>query len=112
MKEIKIHQMHYAIEALYSKAKTKSQRALLGYMVKGGHATDPIYGGAFRLVREIESFAGIYVLATDESFKDTTEIIRIAESAMSGLWDEFAFSEREISTILIQLYNLNKKGGR
>lgn len=112
MKEIKIHKTHYAIEALYNKARTKSQRALLGYMVKGGHATDSIYGGAFRLVREIESCAEIYVIATDENLKDTMEIIEIAEAAMKGLWDEFAFSEREINTIIIQLQNLNKKGGK
>lgn len=112
MKTIKVQQHYYDIQALYGKAKTKTQRALLGYMVKGGHAQNPIYGGAFRLVKEIESYAGIYFLTTDEHPKKANEIIHIAESAMAGLWDEMAFSEREINTILIQLDNLKGKGGK
>ena len=112
MKTITVQQHYYAIEALYSKAKTKSQKAILGYMVKAGLANDAVYGGAFHLVREIESYHGIYILSTNEDAKTTKEIIRIAESAMAGLWDEFTFSEREISTILIQLGNLKGKGGK
>lgn len=112
MKKISVRQNYYDIQALYKKANTKTQRALLGYMVKGGYASDPVYGGAFTLVREIESYAGIYILETTENSKTTKEIIHIAESAMAGLWDEFAFSEREINTILIQLGNLKGKGGK
>ena len=112
MKVITVRQHYYAIEALYSKANTKSQRAILGYMVKAGLVNDAVYGGAFHLVKEIESYHGIYVINTNEDAKTTKEIIHIAESAMSGMWDEFAFSEREISTILIQLGHLKGKGGK
>lgn len=112
MKTITVRQHYYAIEALYKKANTKNQKAILGYMVKAGLANDAVYGGAFHLVREIEGYHGIYLLETTEDARTTKEIIHIAESAMSGMWDEFAFSEREISTILIQLGHLKGKGGK
>lgn len=112
MKVIQVKQMYYAIEALYGKAKTKTQRALLGYMVKFGYANDPIYGGAFRLVSKIESCIEIYKLETKESADVEEAIISIAEQAMFGLWDEVAFTEREIKNILIQHNNLQGKGGK
>ena len=112
MKNIKVHQHYYDIQALYKKANTKTQRSLLGYMVKGGFASDPIYGGAFALVSEIEKYAGIYILGSKEDPKTTMQIIGIAEDAMLGKWDDLAFSEREINTILIQLGNLQGKGGK
>jgi hypothetical protein len=40
------------------------------------------------------------------------EIIHIADAAMHGLWDDFAFSEREIKTISIQFGNLQSLGGK
>lgn len=110
MKNIKIKRIYFEPMSLYQKAKTKSQRALLGYMIKAGFARDPIYGGAFRLVKEIESYNGIYILDSAESAEDTMEIIHIAESAMAGLWDSFSFSEREVTEITMQLGDLNKKG--
>ena len=112
MKVIKVSQMYYEPETLYKKAKTKSQRALLGYMAKGGFIRDPIYGGAFKLVREIESYAGIYVLQTEEKPKFATEIIRIAESAILGMWDDFAFSEKDIKNICQQFGYFQNLGGK
>lgn len=112
MKIIKANRIYYEPCTLYKKANTKTQRALLGYMAKAGFLRDPIYGGAFRLVREIESNPGAYVLQTDERPKVATEIINVAESAMLGMWDEFAFSEREIKIISIQLGNLQYLGGK
>lgn len=99
MKIIKANRLYSEPQSLYKKANTKTQRALLGYMAKGGFIRDPIYIGAFKLVREIESHAGIYVIQTEEKPKIAMEIIKIAESAILGMWDDFAFSEREIKSI-------------
>ena len=112
MKTINVSRIYCEPEVLYKKAKTKSQRALLGYMAKGGFIRDPIYGGAFKLLREIESYAGIYVIQTEEKPKVITEIIRIAEAAMLGMWDDFAFSEREIKNISVQFGNFQSLGGK
>lgn len=99
-------------KAIKDKANTKSQRALLGYMAKGGFIRDPIYVGAFRLVREIESCDGIYVIETTENPKVAMEIINIAEATMKGMWDEFAFHEREIKNIAIQFGYFQSLGGK
>lgn len=112
MKCINVKQIYFEPQSLYQKAKTKSQRALVGYMVKAGYARDPIYGGALKLLMAIESYAGVYVLDTKENPETTMEIIRIAESAMLGMWDDFAFSEREMQNMSIQFGDFNKKGGR
>lgn len=109
---INVNRLYCEPKSLYKKAKTKSQRALLGYMAKGGFICDPIYVGAFKLVREIESCDGIYFIQTEEKPKVTMEIINIAESAMKGMWDDFAFTEREIKTISIQFGNLQSLGGK
>lgn len=99
-------------KAIENKANTKSQRALLGYMAKGGFIRDPMYVGAFRLVREIESCDGIYVLETEEKPKVAMEIINIAEAAMKGMWDDFAFTEREIKNISVQFGYFQSLGGK
>lgn len=99
MKIIKVHQIYYEPESLYKKAHTKSQKALLGYMAKAGYLRDPIYGGAFHLLCQMESYAGIYCLLSEEHEKVVSEIIRIAESAMLGMWDDFAFSSKELSVL-------------
>ena len=112
MKIIKVNRLYCEPQSLYKKANTKNQRALLGYMAKGGFIRDPIYVGAFRLVREIESNAGIYVIQTEENPKITMEIIKIAESTMLGMWDDFAFTEREIKTISQQFGNFQSLGGK
>lgn len=112
MKTIVVKKVYFNIQSMYKKAETKTQRALLGYIVKGGHAGDPVYGGAFHLVKCIESTTGIYALHTEEAPNCASQIVQIAESAMLGMWDDFAFSEREINTILTQLGHLNMKGGK
>lgn len=112
MKIINVHQLYCDPQSIYKKANTKTQRALLGYMAKGGFIRDPIYGGAFKLVKEIESHAGIYVIQTEENPKTTMEIIKIAEAAMLGMWDDFAFTEREIKTISQQFGNFKSLGGK
>ena len=112
MTPVKANRLYYDPKVLYKKANTKSQRALLGYMAKAGFMGDPIYGGAFRLLNEIESCTGVYGIQSDERDKVAMEIINIADAAMHGLWDDFAFSEREIKTISIQFGNLQSLGGK
>lgn len=112
MKTIVIKRIYFEPLSLYQKAQTKSQRALVGYMAKAGYARDPVYGGAFKLLRAIESCAGVYILDTKEDAQTTMEIIDIAESAMKGLWDDMAFSEKQMSDIRYQLNDLSSKGGR
>ena len=112
MKIIKANRLYCEPHTLYKKAKTKSQRALLGYMAKGGFIRDPMYVGAFRIVREIESYAGLYVLETDELPEVAMEIIRIAESAMLGMWDDFEFKKKEIKSISTQFGYFNSLGGK
>lgn len=112
MKIIEVKSVYYNIVSLYKKANTKTQRALIGHIIKGGHVGDPLYGGAFNLVREIESTVEIYDLKCDEGPEVMEAIVDIAESAMLGMWDDWAFSEREIKIILMQLSNLKGKGGK
>lgn len=112
MKIVKANRLYCEPHSLYKKANTKTQRALLGYMAKGGFIRDPIYVGAFRLVREIEKCDGIYVIDTDEQPNVVMEIVNIAECALKGMWDDFAFTEREIKTIRIQFGYFNSLGGK
>lgn len=114
MKIINVSRLYCEPYTLYKKVnkKSKSQRALLGYMAKGGHIRDPLYVGALKLLREMESHAGIYVIQTEEKPNVAMEIIKIAESAMLGMWDEFAFHEKEIKNISMQFGNFQSLGGK
>ena len=109
MKTIKVTRLYCDTQDLYTRTETKAQRALLGYMIKGGYSRDAIYGGAFKLLREIEKHAGIYCLETQEPAKITLKIVHIAESALLGMYDDFAFSEKEITNIQRQFGNFNVK---
>ena len=112
MKTINVCRIYCEPRNLYKKANTKTQRALLGYMYKEGYLRDPIYGGAFKLVWEIESYAGVYSVQTEEKPKVAEEIVRIAEAAMLGMWDDFAFTKRELKNISMQFGYFNSLGGK
>ena len=112
MKTITVQRVYCEPSTLYKKANTKTQRALLGYMAKGGFLRDPMYYGAFKLVKEIESHAGVYVIHTEEKPEVAMEIIHIAEAAILGMWDDFAFTERELKNISIQFGNFQSLGGK
>lgn len=104
MKIIKVADTVYDIRTFYKNARTPAQRALLGYIIKGGFAHDPIFGGAFALLCDVELCKNnkrIYKLITepDVPLKVEKQIIYIAEAAMNGEWDEFALNEREINYI-------------
>lgn len=104
MKTIKVEATIYDdMRTIYKLAKTPAQRALLGYMAKAGMATDSIFGGAFKALRGIEwCMEGnvIYSLYPLEDSITHKKIIHIAQLALDGEFDSFAFSAREIESII------------
>ena len=96
MKTIKVMETKWDILPLYQAAITKASRGLLGYMIKTGRSDDLIFGGAFSLLREIESCHGLYRLKLHGNYK---EIIYITEIAQNGGFDKFAISKTEIKRI-------------
>lgn len=104
MKTIKVEATIYDdMRILYKSAKTLAQRALLGYMAKAGMATDSIFGGAFKVLRSIEwCMEGnvIYSLYPMEDTVTHKKIIHVAQLALDGEFDSFAFSAREIENII------------
>ena len=91
---------------MYKKANTKTQRALLGYMVKSGLVTDHIWESAFNLLHEIEKCESknmIYILNIGCEPDVATEIGNIAEQAKIGVYNKYAFSNWELAKILTQI---------
>lgn len=109
MKTIKVMATINDIRMLYKRANTTAQRALLGYMMKMGFATDSIFGGAFNLLHSIEwCMEGnvIYRLYPFEDSNTTKKIIHVAQLALDGEFDSFSFSEREIYNIIKNMNNI------
>lgn len=103
MKTIKVVATVVDIRILYKKANTSAQRALLGYMTKTGVVTDPIFGGAFNLLRSIEwCMEGkvIYNLYPLEDSTTNKKIIHVAQLALDGEFDAFTIKAREIENII------------
>jgi hypothetical protein len=109
MKTIKVEAVVYDnIRDMYRIAKTPAQRALLGYMAKAGMATDSIFGGAFKMLRGIEwCMEGnvIYSLYPLEDSVTHKKILHVAQLALDGEFDSFAFSAREIENIIKYMNN-------
>lgn len=106
MINIKIEARSNGTSFMFQNAETKAQRALLGYMVKSGLATDPILGGAFNVLCKIEECERnnvIYIFSLCCEHEVATEIATIAEKAKLGEYNKYAFSKRELSKILCQL---------
>ena len=106
MKQILIAPVVNGARYMYRKASTKAQRALLGYMVKNGLAADPILGGSFNLLCEVErreACRELYVLAPNCNNNVATEICNLAERAKQGAYDKYAFSNLELTRILFQI---------
>lgn len=112
MKSIKVCETYYEPISLYRKVNTqsKSQMALLGYMRTDGYLRDPVYGGAFRLLRAMEKYAGINIPIIKT--KTDQEIVDIAEKAMLGRWDEFAITESDVKRERNRLESDIEKGGK
>ena len=103
---IKICDISYEPIVLYRKANTPAQRALVGYMIKAGVACDPIFGGAFKVLRSIEYCMDeneIYELYNLVDAETKRKILHIAQLALDGKLDRFAISERERNDTLKNL---------
>lgn len=98
MATIKIYDVVYDTTTLYKKANTDAQRALMGYIIKAGKANDPVFGGAFSLLRNIErcnhngEIYRLYPMVDEQTEK---KIIHVAQMAMDGQFDKFAINETE-----------------
>lgn len=106
MRSIKLHAIEYDILTLYRKAKTPAQRALAGYIVKSGNIHNPIFGGAFHFLREVEHCMYDEEIYEIYSFVDSTvkkQIVHVAQLAIDGDLDKFAMSEREIKDTIKHL---------
>ena len=103
---IKIYDTMYEPIALYRKANTPAQRALTGYMIKAGMINDPIFGGAFMVLRGIERCIQneeIYELYNCVDNETKRKILYIVQLALDGKFDRFSISERERNEILRDL---------
>lgn len=103
MKTIKVIATTTDIRTLYKRANTSAQRALLGYMAKTGVITEPIFCGAFNVLRNIEwcmDGEEIYSLYPVEDSATVAKIIDIAQSALDGNFNSFSFSVREVDNII------------
>ena len=114
MEIIEIREVHWEPLSLYQKVNVQSfsQRALLGYMNRNGYMRDPIYGGAFSLLREFESYVGIpLVIQKETDDKVAREIYEIANNAKLGRYDRFALSQNFIRETKHELEE-ERKGGK
>lgn len=103
---IKVYDTIYEPIALYRKANTSAQRALVGYITKAGLMHDAIMGGAFNLLRNIERCMKneeIYELYSCVDNEIKKKIMYVAQLALDGKLDRFAISERERNEILKNL---------
>jgi hypothetical protein len=95
---IKIYDVVYDTTTLYKKANTDAQRAMLGYIIKSGKTNDPIFGGAFALLRSIErcnNNGEIYKLYPIVDEATEKKIVHVAQMALDGKLDKFAINETE-----------------
>jgi hypothetical protein len=109
MKTIKVIATTSDVRTLYKRAKTSAQRALLGYMVKTGEVANPIFGGAFNVLRSVEWCMDgdeIYNLYPIEDSVTVAKIVDVAQSALDGDFNSFSFSAREIDNIIRCMENI------
>ena len=103
MKIIKLYDTTHDIRTLYRKANTPAQRALVGYIIKAGLTQDPIFGGAFKLLCDVERCMGnrdIYDLQSYVDRETKSKISHVAQLALDGEFDAFAMSKTEMEKIL------------
>ena len=110
---IKIKEVHWEPLSLYQKVniKSTSQLALLGYMNKNGYLRHPVYGGAFTLLKEFESYVGIPIITQDTDDDTAMEIYMIANNAKLGRYDRFALTPGFIKETRFELEE-ERKGGK
>ena len=103
MKIIKIFDTVCDTQTLYSKATTDSLQALAGYIIKSGQTNDPVLGGAFVFLRNIErcnATGEIYKLYSMVDDQTERKIIHAAQLALDGKLDRFIISETECKRTL------------
>ena len=103
MTNINVEPSNNELICMYKRAKTYEQRSLLGYMVKQGVANSNILCGAFNLLCDIQKCVGIYILVPCENPDVANMIANVAEDAILGKYDRYAFSNREIAKILKEI---------
>ena len=111
---IEIREVHWEPLSLYQKVNVQSfsQRALLGYMNRNGYLRDPIYGGAFALLREFESYVGIPLVIQRETDDEVAiEIYEIANNAKLGRYDRYVLPQNFIRETRVELES-ERKGGK
>ena len=100
---IKIIDTTFQTIDLYRKVRTPEQKALAGYIIKAGETYNPILGGAFKALRDIQ-----YCMEVNEIYRlyplvdSATEkkILHVVQMALDGQFDRFAISERERQTTI------------
>lgn len=103
---IKIYDIVYDAVSIYKKANTPAQRALIGYIIKSGKTSDPIFGGALALLHSIEHCnknGEIYRLYPIVDRETEKKIIHVAQLAMDGKLNKFTINERERQEIIKHL---------
>lgn len=105
MRNIKLATQCYDTLTLLRKTDVGSiaQRALCGYMIKAGIAHDPIYGGAFYVLRNVEKAVNdkqIYNFVPYVAIAEQKAILGIAQKALDGDFDKFAMSVRDIDNTI------------
>lgn len=97
MKIIKVTEYGCPMDCLYKNIKTPTQRALLGYIIRGGYTDDYVVLGALRLLKEIEKAdkeRHLYQLHMDSPYAE--EIIEYCEITRQGGFKKFALSSYEV----------------
>lgn len=106
MKRIPIGTTSFTVKAMYEKANTEPQRALLGYMIKSGYANNDTFCHAFYVLHTIEVIEarnGVYGFARKTSIENAKAIMHIVEAARRGTYNALRFSKKDIKKILRQL---------
>lgn len=106
MKHILIGASSFTVQAMYEKANTNHQRALLGYMIKNGYASNDAFCHAFHVlytIETIESRNGLYNFVAKTDIDKAKAIMHIVEAARRGNYNSFKFSKRDIKKIIRQL---------
>jgi hypothetical protein len=81
-------------------------------MVTNGYLRDPIYGGAFELLREFESYAGIPIITQKTKSDEVAQAIyEIANNSKLGIYDKFALTPGFIKEAKLSLES-EMKGGK
>lgn len=106
MKIIKLYDTVHEIRAFYRKANTPAQRALVGYITKAGLTQDAIFGGAFKLLCDVERCMDngeIYTIQNYVEREMASKISHVAQLALDGHFDAFAISKTEMEKTLKSL---------